>query len=269
MSRQKVRGLVWHLEVHMLNSQFRKQGIVLFVVGAALFGCGGGGGSSSGSSMRATFSGQMTMTGGDLVGSTTSGVTQTLQVKDVNDNVTSIPAVYSPDNLSFTDTGQVVVCKAGSSLCSGHYTSQTATYINRNTGLTKAVPLNANGTLAQDTVVAGSGVIRLPIDTIGNFSFPNGIEVTINSTFHTVQTVSLTNSASATLPSGSQPGTNVSCTTTFTGTGAPTGGFALAFSGTGTISMASLGSSPVTNAGTAMGQSTQFPTAGVAYSYYN
>ena len=246
---------------------------ILVVMPAALFGCGGAGGGGSSSSAggaNASFSGQFTVTGGNLVASTTAGATQTVQVTDSQGNTFTFPSVFSPDTLNILNTGQVTIIKAGSKLFAGHYTSQTATYIDTGDGITTPVPLTSTGAIAHDMVVSINGEIQLPIDTVGSFSFPNGIQIGLSTLFNVVQNATISASGSATLSPSGSAGTDVSTTLTFNGGGSPLGTFQFMFQGTGeAYTFQAVGSSPFTTGGATLGNSTSFPTATVTYTYSN
>jgi hypothetical protein len=227
-------------------------------------GCGGGSGSAGGGNGTATFSAGFTMTGGHLVNPTVPGI-QDIQVTDVNGTPFTIASVLSPD--SIIAGVPVAVIRAGSNLLTGHYTSTTAIYINPVNGNTTPFTINASGTIAHDLVVPPGGIIVLPIDTVGSFSFPNGIRVQIPAVIGHVANVNLSLSGSANLNNEI-----ASTTLTFNGTGFPTGYASITFTD-GTdgvfINPSNGGLSPFTWQGATLGTTTSYPTAQVTYGYNN
>jgi len=156
------------------------------VIGTAGCGGGGGGGGSShggggGGTGGGALSASMTLLGGLLESTAAAGSTTNVQLADRNQQLHTINSVYSPDVLNSQSYAYCTVIRAGSNLMSGHYTSTSAKYINATENFSATIPLTASGTFAKDTIIPGNGTIVLPIGTIGAYSFPNGITVTLDS----------------------------------------------------------------------------------------
>lgn len=252
---------------------------MLAAMGAALLigltGCGSGSGSSSpgggGTTPPPTGGGSaslganFTVLGGVLEAATTAGATQDIEVADNNSQYThTVTSVYSPE--AFPLEASVIVVKAGSILFSGHYTSTTATLIGYD-NTTAPIPLTSTGAFAHDTLIGG-GSIHLPIDKIGNLSFPNGITVSVSATdtnagfqFH-----NLTLSATVPIPSAAKTDGQMM----FDGTGVPSNIFALDFYSDSTHDLilgSGDGNSPQPITGRADGTNTTYPNAFVEYVY--
>lgn len=249
-----------------MKAYFSSYLVGVIVFGVMIGGCGGGSGSSSGgggNGTSASFSSSFTVSGGNLIDPTTPGI-QDIQVTDVNGTQFTVASVLSPD--SIVAGASVVVIRSGSKLLAGHYTSTAATYINPVNGNQTPLTLNVSGTISHDLVVPPGGIIILPIDRIGSFTFPNGVRVQAAAFIGHVANVNLSLAGSANLNDG-----NASTTFTFGGAGSPTGAAGIDFLGSGSVSVqpGGQGSSPFTANGTATGTSTDFPTAQVTYHYNN
>lgn len=259
-----------------------KRSLVIAAIGAALVmgsaGCGGGGGSSSPSGGSPTgggaLSASMTLLGGVLASTAAAGTTTNVQLADVNSNIHTINSVYSPDNLN-TQNDQAIywtVIRAGSSLLSGHYTSTTAKYVNATENFSSTIPLTASGTIAKDTIVPDfQGAIVLPIDKVGNYSFPNGVSVTFSSGSNHFSVQNNTLSFTANIP---PTGKNVSdagqMSFTDTGTVSPFANMTLTCTSADdqsgfNFSPATNTTSPVDLIGEAVGSSTVMTNASALY----
>lgn len=202
-----------------------------------------------------------------------AGATVNLQLADSKGNLSSVGTVYSPDSLTDTSIGSCTVIRAGSSLLSGKYTSTSAKYINPDENFSSTIPLTSSGTIAKDTVIPDDGEIILPISSIGGYSFPNGVTVTLNTGANDYSVQNNTLAFTMTVPSPGQNNPNAGqMTFTDSGTVSPLANMALYFASQDGQSLLQAGplnqantSSPVALSAYAYGTGTVFPSASVNY----
>lgn len=183
---------------------------------AMMIGCGGGGpaassltgggsggtGSSGGSSFAVSAS--MTMNGGgipilDGLEQIPAG-TDNITLADSHGNTRTFSGVLAPVDLS--SRGQFVILRKGSLIVKGAYSGTTATYVGQNA--TGTFPLNADGTLAQDTAIAHGDIVILPVTAIGALTFQNGVTCTFNELIsdNSKDITLVVQTSSASVPSG-------------------------------------------------------------------
>jgi len=164
-----------------------KRSLIMAAIGAALaIGSVGAARAATGatSGEPSDFSGQVSITGGNLVADETgSPKPKTIQVKDINGTTETVANVVVLDNLTAGES--VTVVKAGSNLFTGNYTSTTAQYANFSGTIISSVSLTPAHALANNVLIPcdGRSGIVLPVDSIGQYSFPNGIKAIFNTQF--------------------------------------------------------------------------------------
>jgi hypothetical protein len=159
---------------------------VFVALASLLLGCGGSGGvlnngttTTVGGGTTFVMSSSIKINGGQLLTGTTpptaAGV-YTFVLKDNVGDTTTFSNVLLP--LPSTSTIYNII-RAGSKLFSGAYSSQTAT-IHDQAGNQGTIPLNSDGTLAQDIATSLGQLIVLPISSDGTLTFQGGVTVSPN-----------------------------------------------------------------------------------------
>jgi len=113
----------------------------------------------------------------------------------------------------------VTIIRAGSQLFAGTYSSKTAQCVNQQTGVQASVPLNSDGTLAQDTAFDTHSYLLLPVTASGGLTFTNGVQAVVNASLiaNNAKDVTLTfKTPSTAVPSGSAEN-NIAGTLSFSG----------------------------------------------------
>ncbi|HEY3783550.1 MAG TPA: hypothetical protein VGL56_20905 [Fimbriimonadaceae bacterium] len=202
----------------------------VLILAAVIFGCGGNNGGTSGTSGSTagnttgttagnttgatagstagtsggsfTLSGKATVNGGSWYdGSTLPAGTDTFTLYDTLGDATTFKNVLVP--LPINEGGATII-RAGSLFVQGTYSGKTAQAIDPVSGVTASVPLNSDGSLAQDIAIAGK--IIVPVSKVGALSFSSGLLVdpaTVQMTNNTKDVVVTYASTSVNVPSGS------------------------------------------------------------------
>lgn len=270
-------------ERHMKNIPLIICGLLLALIVTA---CGGGGSvSTTGTTATTsttsgggafTLSGNMVVNGGQLLSaSAVTAGTQTIVLVDTRNHNATFTNVLLP--LPISGFSYVTVVRAGSKLFGGTYTSRTAQCLDRHTGIQGTLPLNADGTLAQDIAIdEQASIIVLPVSSDGALTFSNGVRVSffVSSLADNTHDVTLTANTSATnIPAGNNQN-NITGTVSFSGGGTAntTGQVNYSFHNSlGTIDISCAGATPPPNkssviTGTITGSGLPIDTTLVSYS---